>query len=380
MHLRWGLAVAACIASAPSRAAADDDEVDEHELQIHAFVSQSAMISSGNNYLAFTKGGTLELWEAGINLRKELSERLSVGAQLFAFDLGPHGDYRARFDWALLDFRWQDWLGVRAGRVKLPIGLYNEIIDVDAARPNALLPSSVYPLTNRQITLAHTGVELYGFRALGKAGALEYRAYAGSLDIGIDVVESITTIHGARVMWELPVDGLRVGGSALEARLHAEATVPPATPEEPPSRAGADFRVRWWLASLEYVIDDLLVAFEYGRQHNRIEATGVEPQRFTSITEVGYLLAAYRLERWVQVAGYYSMAYPDLTKRIGREARQVDAALTLRFDLNPHWIVKLEGHAVRGTAQLEPALNDDLPRSSLVNRWYFGLLKTTVYF
>ena len=46
------------------------------------------------------------------------------------------GDYvlNSWADWFDLDYRWKDWLGLRAGRVKLPYGLYNDTSDIDAAR------------------------------------------------------------------------------------------------------------------------------------------------------------------------------------------------------------------------------------------------------
>jgi len=52
----------------------------------------------------------------------------------------------------------------------------------------------------------------------------------------------------------------------------------------------------------------------------------------------------------------------------------------VRFDLSPHWILKFEGHFLRGTAALSSALNDNRPLSDLVNQWWLVAAKTTVYF
>jgi hypothetical protein len=54
--------------------------------------------------------------------------------------------------------------------------------------------------------------------------------------------------------------------------------------------------------------------------------------------------------------------------------------MTLRFDVNPHWIIKVEGHLVRGTADLSTALNGYTPLAMLARDWAFVLVKTTVYF
>src|SRR5204862_570816 len=128
------LAVAGHAAGADDTAGANDT-ADEAPLQVHGFASQGALLTSDNNYLAHTERGSLEFTEAGINFTKSFDEHLRFGIQLFARDLGPTGSYAANFDWLYLDYRWQDWLGLRAGRVKLPYGLYNDTSDVDAAQP-----------------------------------------------------------------------------------------------------------------------------------------------------------------------------------------------------------------------------------------------------
>ena len=50
-----------------------------------------------------------------------MTERLRVGIQLFAYDLGKLGNYTERADWFYLDYRLKDWLGVRAGRTSATV-------------------------------------------------------------------------------------------------------------------------------------------------------------------------------------------------------------------------------------------------------------------
>jgi hypothetical protein len=57
-----------------------------------------------------------------------------------------------------------------------------------------------------------------------------------------------------------------------------------------------------------------------------------------------------------------------------------DTALTLRFDINEHWLVKLEGHYMHGTASLSAALNEGRPPSQLEPNWFLFIAKTTAYF
>jgi hypothetical protein len=228
-----------------ARAAELNGDVDgAPTLDVHGFVSQGAILSTGNNYLARSKRGSLEFAEVGINFTSQLTDRLRVGLQLFARDLGPIGNYGARADWFYLDYRWRDGLGIRAGRIKVPYGLYNETSDIDAARVQILLPQSVYPIVNRDYLLAQTGVELYGYVDLRAAGALDYRLYGGTIFIDPATAPMLKAIDvpyvaGGRLLWETPLAGLRLGGSFQALRLVLEFPPDPTMPMVPDVRAGA---------------------------------------------------------------------------------------------------------------------------------------------
>src|SRR6266478_6108293 len=175
--MRFVLAVSALalVASRPAAAAELSLPAELGQLQVHGFISQGFLYTTDNNYLANSSRGSFEFTELGLNFSLQPMDRLSLGLQIFSHDLGPIGDYRATLDWYSVDYHWQDWLGIRAGRVKLPFGLYNDSSDIDAARTAILLPQSIYPAQNRDFLLAQTGFELYGYRGLGAAGGLDYR-------------------------------------------------------------------------------------------------------------------------------------------------------------------------------------------------------------
>jgi hypothetical protein len=137
------------------------------------------------------------------------------------------------------------------------------------------------------------------------------------------------------------------------------------------------------VASLEYSLHDLLLATEYSRWRVSVETDvpailGGAPS--TTISERGYVMASYRLAPWFVPGAYYSLLFPNVDRRTGRAAYQHDIAVTTRYDLNEHWLVKLEGHFMHGTAGLDPGLNGDVPRSQLVETWGVFLAKTTAYF
>lgn len=364
-------------------------QLEENPFVFHGFVSQGFMLSTGNNYLAHTRGGSFEFAEAGFNVTKYLTDDLRVGIQLFTRDLGPIGNYEAKLDWFYLDYRFADWLGVRAGRTKLPFGLYNEVNDVDAARVSVLLPQAIYPITNRDLLLAQTGAELYGYVSLGPAGALDYRLYAGTIyaDTPKDKpplhVEEFTApyVAGGRVLWEAPLPGLRLGVSYQRLRFDTNYSLQPGAPPLFEGLARVKLPFRLWLASVEYDQHDLLLAAEYGRWSADITSNIpllLPPDTITN--ERFYVMAAYRVAEWLVPGTYYSVLFPNVERRKGRENYQHDVAVTLRFDLNAHWIVKLEGHFIHGTTDLDPALNDEETLSTQQKNWTFFVAKTTAVF
>jgi len=378
------LALAAAAAAPPASAAELSLPGRLPQLEAHGFVSQGFLATSSNNYLADSSRGSFEFSELGLNFTLAPADRLRLGVQIFSQDLGPIGNYEAKLDWYYLDYHWQDWLGVRAGRVKLPFGLYNDSSDIDAARTAVLLPQSIYPAQNRNFLLAQTGGELYGYKTLGRAGGLDYRVYAGTIFLDLGAQTSTLTlldlnvpyVAGGRILWNAPLEGLRMGGSVQFLRLDAHLR-----PSGSANSVELNVPAILWVASAEYVVREWLFAAEYSRWRVRTESSdpSVIPESQTT-SERGYALATYRINSWLQAGGYYSLLFPNVDRRVGPGGRQHDVALTLRFDVNSFWLVKVETHYMHGTAALTPSLNGNQPLSSLKPDWALFTVKTTAYF
>jgi len=385
--MRFVLAVSALalLAQRPAAAAGLTLPGQLSELQIHGFISQGFLLTSANDYLAHSSEGSFEFTEIGLNFTLPATDRLTLGLQIFSHDLGPIGDYRATLDWYSLDYHWRDWLGIRAGRVKLPFGLYNDSSDIDAARTSVLLPQSIYPAQNRDFLLAQTGGEVYGYRDLGAAGGLDYRLYGGTIFLDVKqqpgspftVVDlNVPFVAGGRMLWVPPIEGLRLGGSLQFLRLETHLL-----PASSSSSVAVNLPVMLWVASVEYTVRDLLFAAEYSRW--RVRAQSSNPAMFPeslTFSERGYALTSYRVNSWLQAGAYYSVLFPNTNQRGGFAGRQLDAALTLRFDVNAYWLVKVEGHYMHGTAGLSPSLNGNRPLSSLTPDWALFTVKTTAFF
>jgi hypothetical protein len=376
---------------APERASASS-------IDIHGFVSEGGFVSTANDYIGTSSRGSLEFFELGLNVTTEVADRLRVGAQLFARDEGEFHDVSPRIDWAYLDYRWKPWLGLRAGVIKMPFGLYNEYVDADAARLPILLPQALYPIRDRDALLAHRGFSIYG-----SWGPLDYQAWLGTLIIPPNALEVVNAsldriddkyVVGGQVFWH-PIDGLRIGGTVARTSIDFYLSLDPGVTSQlvMAGLVPMDFDGKivvsqrpdtFLVGSAEYVHDDWLFAAEYSRSrtHQVISLPALQPP-FDRDSERFYAMATYRLSPRFETGGYYSVAYADVHDRHGHDpmyaesflAWQKDLAATLRFDVNDHWLWKLEGHFIDGAADLTTATNPKPTRY-----WGMFLARTTVTF
>src|SRR5882724_5623370 len=135
-RLRSLLGAASLVLAAPTAARAAEPGADAHgrDIQFHGFVSQGFLKTTANDYLIDSSRGSSEISEAGFNATAQVTDKLRVGLQMFAYELGTLGNFNVKADWYYLDYRVRDWVGVRAGRLKIAYGLYNDVSDIDAAR------------------------------------------------------------------------------------------------------------------------------------------------------------------------------------------------------------------------------------------------------
>jgi hypothetical protein len=385
-------------------AAAQPGEESPAGIQIHGFVSAGAFYSTDNNYIGESSRGSAELFEVGLNFTTEPVERLRVGMQLFAARTGTIADGAPRIDWAFLDYRFRRWLKVRAGIIRIPLGLYNEFTDVDAARTPILMPQAVYSLRSRDLLISHTGFSGYGALDLGRAGTLDYQGWGGSLNIPRSALELVDAevvsletryVVGGQVMWNTPLDGLRVGASWIRAAIDFDLQIGQATIDAfiaagiaPPGYDGKLFVAQrptsLYVGSAEYVRGEWSFAAEYVRQRTRQKLAPALIPPVEADSERFYVMANRQISRCWAASGYYSVIHADVNDRGGRDAMrfpirhrafQRDAALTVRFDINDNWLVKGEAHFIDGAADLPLEPNPDPERY-----WGMFLFKTTVTF
>jgi len=376
-------------------------------VDFHGFASQGLLYSSDFNYLGDSTRGSFRFSEAGVNASINPFPRTRITAQGFLFDVGGIGEYTPFLDYASIEYRFNNYIGLRAGRVRKPGGIYNHIQDLDLGRTWIVLPQGMYDARWRDFSTSLDGGIVFGNVSLGKGGALSYEAFAGIVNVSkdggvgqvlknslppgfsLDSLDPVATT-GAQLWWYAPVNGLRVGamyqyGFSLDFKTSG---FTPMGTNLIPVGVHNDTPVQIQQYSIEYQIKNWTFQAEYNLLSLNGDVTTTTPfgagtDKSISRIDSWYAGASYRFNKWVELGGYYSEYYPDTTDRGGSnlatpsDAYQRDLALTLRLDPKDWWIFKIEGHYIRGTA----LLNDN---ASNPNRngdgWFMLAVKTTFTF
>lgn len=393
---------------------------------VHGFISQGYLKSDNNNFFAKTEDGSTRFNEFGINVSSQVSDRLRVGLQIFARNLGEFGKGEPEIDWGFADYRWKDWLGLRFGKMKLTHGLYNTTRDVDMLRNSIFLPQSIYNEAWRDTVAAISGAEIYGDIYLGGAGSLAYQFQGGETDFPVDGGVVTTTKDQSRLnnilstpqsthtkysftgglVWSTPINGLRLSTTGWVVEFDTDGVF-----SQMDTQAQANVRTntnsKVYTASLEYIRGPFTFVTEYmGATYEfATRAKGNSPfdqdinanKPIDLDTEGYYAAIAYRFTDWLELGLSYSEYYADKNDKDGNlnvtDPRRVaagykkhdawlkDTALTARFDLTDNWVFKLEGHAMNGAAILMKDINsDDNNNLNTSENWFLFAAKMTVSF
>ncbi len=349
------------------------------DIDIHGFISQGYLQSNENNFNAETKDGTFQFNEMGINFTTFVTPNLKVGCQLFARDLGETGNDEVTLSWAFAEYTYRNWLGLRAGLIKLPYGQYNDVRDVDSLRTAILLPSSVYSENLRDGVASHKGIELFGAIPLNIMGILQYQLMYGQkgMDLTSGAAENAKKQTGlddfneydmgkniiGRLIWSPPLDGLRISAFFLRTTVYIDGT---GTDPIPFSMTMDTDPVDNYIFSVEYIYGNFRLSAENlwyytkGTFKGTYEIAGIglveEKNEIENDTqEPFYAGLGYRFNDWFEAAYYYSY---DTNFMIEGGDDLTEHCLSFRFDINPSWLVKLEAHLMDGLYGVDSAEDD----------------------
>ncbi len=345
MRTRW-MIVSLVAGALASRAGALD--VANGKLTVSGFGEWGyGRTSNENVYLLGTKEGSYENAQFGLTVTARPQDDLVVAGQLF---YAANGE--ATLDWGFAEWRVDDLLRIRVGKVKNPLGLFMEVKDIGTLRPFFTLPQSIYGPTSVAAE-AYLGAGATG-EWQGAAGwGVAYDAYGGALEIPTfepsKALESggppydfswITSeeevardVVGGRVGLLTPLDGLTLRVTAFTGTL--------ATTDR------GDERLTCVGVSGEWASDRLQVRGEYFR------ATEGSAERHLG----GYAEAAWSfLPRW-QVTLRWDESHQHAQGVPSNLLTHREGAVGLSFWPSPNLVFKASYHDVDGNRFAVPPMS-----------------------
>ncbi len=391
----------------------DSSESDDilKSIDIHGFISQGYLKSWNNNFIADSVDGSFEYNEIGINFSTNLDDNLRAGLQLFSRDYGDIGNNDIEIDWAYIDYRMEDWLGFRAGKIKQPKGLYNETRDIDLLRTSVFLPSSLYDESLRDLFISIQGVGAYGNIPLDEWGDISYQYQYGSNDFeedggsarnfedsGAYDVEDLDAdyIYVQHIVWNTPIEGLRFVGTITKIQdfRGTGSTLPGGMIQGVPLSGtpplgfglpdGSPFfieltNVTNYVGAVEWSHGNLVLMAEYTEARARLNVNDIVIPGVIDLSNSLFHVAgwyaggSYRFNEFFEMGAYYSNAFnPDDKDNLDTET----VSLAARFDITENWIFKVEGQWRQGKHGMFALDNPD----GFKEDTFLLVFKTTVSF
>ena len=171
-------AIVSVLASAPAQAIQFDgfmtvgaaqivDIEEDHKHHVYAGALGDRGISHD---LSFEKDTRF-----GLQVSSDIAENMSVVAQILG--RGDRDNFNAIIEWAYIDYEFHETTSLHVGKIKQPVYLVNDYVEVGYAYPWIRPPQEVYLVNNPLNTV--NGIELLFQMPVGP-GTLSFQPYLGS--------------------------------------------------------------------------------------------------------------------------------------------------------------------------------------------------------
>lgn len=348
---------------------------DNTDWQLHGALTQGVTYTSNNNFYGPSDdNASLKFTEISFNASARLLPNLRAAGQVLYRQAGAQGE-GGGVDYAFLDYQFFTETtfaaGIRGGRYKLPIGLYNETRDIAFTRPSIFVPQSVYPDRARDLELSSDGVLIYT-DIFSNAGQWTLELDAGQPRIDKETVSnSFSFLHGevedvgkhrtygGRAMYQSSDGKWVTAFSVAEARLRYQQALVPT------QLTDIDVKLIYWIASLQCNIDEWTFTGEYGHMDVNLDSdlfgASLHPLAY-------YLQATRHLDKYWSVYARYDNLYWDRHDPSGDDYAALtgtdtyanfahDYGFGARYDINSDAMISAEYHYIDGTAWLSTSDN-----------------------
>lgn len=378
-----------------------------NNLQMHGFFTQNVIHTSENNMYGESKNSvSTDFTEAGLNLFYAPMERLSFSFQSLYRNAGKVDTGSLDVDYAFADFTIKKYqqgrYGLRIGRVKNPLGLYNETRDVAFTSPSIILPQGIYYDRSRSLLLSSDGVHFYWEHLLENGDINIKLGYGKPRNDNDELLNAIipfpTPVIPLSPQGNLNSSGAdpavigqiiyeHNGGETIYAFSFADTSLSYEPVDNDPFSAGTtDFRV--YMLSAQYNGEKFNLTGEYLYQENDFKGFGFLFPDSDPVSESWYLQAGYRLNYKWQIYGRYDESYLNNDDRTGKTLDSIqlpghivfskDVMMGVRWDINSSIMLRAEYHNLNGSSWLTSADNPD--RAETKQYWDLFALQLSLRF
>ena len=274
--------------------------------------------------------------------------------------------------------------GVRIGRTKNALGLYNETRDVAFTRPGIVVPEVIYYDKVRNLVLSADGIMFY-HDIFTDNGNFSYTAGGGETLVDKNV--EIAYLFEDR-LGELEPDGVTWLFSGFFTTLDEQFKLGISgalssmnyTPGTGDFLADGSVDFKYWIASFQYNQEKWSVSAEFMREPVRWNGFGLFFPDNELTAEAYYLQAAFQIKPKVELMFRLEEGFSDKNDRTGEKAAALSGGFLpahslyskilttgLRWDISPSIMVRAELQFHEGTFILSGRENEN--RANLVKDW-----------
>ncbi len=169
---------------------------------IYQQTDETAAINGSSNKGGIDNRGSFHGSKLGINMKASVNDKTTLYTQL----LGAQGANNFNMDvsWAFINFELSDTLSLRTGKIKFPVGIVNEYVDVGFTYPWLTAPivmySTIVPAGSQVTREAYTGASLLWQNSVGD-WTLDADFFAGEVKMDVADVRKTRGIT-VRADWD----------------------------------------------------------------------------------------------------------------------------------------------------------------------------------
>lgn len=315
------------------------------KLSIHGYVSQAYAVSDQHQIFGIPTGGTTDYRDLALQLRydQDLKNVFVVQFRQERFGDSPLNDIHddVELDWAFYQRKVSDSFSFKAGRIPLPLGIFNEARGAGTSFPFFRPSNEFYEGEYTSKTLEGI-LGSFSFDA-PRGWSVDAEAYFGQWRLYQRASRSeadARNAFGGQLWLNTPLSGLRFGTGAYRCTVNQLIA--------PPGGAAADYLMLH--ASVEADLDRWLFAAEY--LNGDLDAGGTYGAY--------YVQGGVYLTRKLSVHARAAVAELSLPHD-GLPAYNApvsdDLGLALNYAIHPALLLKVEGHTNEGL------LNEEMPHN-----------------